>query len=100
MTDSPITRSPDVPILSSLHSALLAAIHVHGPQSVMSLWQQTKCQPLAAVFVAIGELADSGYIEKSYANASYWQLTEKGRQRIAPAGEQEVPCTNHHRQMF
>jgi predicted transcriptional regulator len=65
--------------MTVLQSTILTAIQRHGPQSGMALWHQTKCQPLSAVLVAIGELSDSGHIEKSYANRGYWQLTEKGR---------------------
>ncbi len=92
--DHAITGSPDHPILTALHSLILTAIHRHGPQSDMSLWHQTKCQPLRAILVAIAELCDDALIQKTLANASYWQLTEKGQKSIAAsnaaANAQEV----------
>jgi DNA-binding PadR family transcriptional regulator len=81
--------------MTSLWFTILSAIHHHGPQSDMSLWHQTKCQTLTAVLVAIVDLEDEGYVEKALhlsnvrANASYWQLTEKGRQYIAGNKQQQ-----------
>lgn len=86
--------------MTSLQSLILSAIRHHGPQSIMSLWHHaSQCQPLAGVVVAVGELSDDGFIEKTTTHAAigttlkligYWQLTEKGQQYIA--AQEAAPC--------
>jgi hypothetical protein len=109
MTDHPITRSTDSPILTSLQSFILRTIHRHGPQSDMGLWHNSaKHESLKAIIVAVGILADENFIERTpthkipqrysvptgspRGSMQWWQLTQKGQQHIAALGAADAAC--------
>lgn len=87
--------------MTALQLLILSTIQRHGPQSDMSLWGNTRCESLTAVYLETSTLEEEGFIEHTPAHnrpqrfpmandpVTYWQLTEKGRQIVAGKKEKQ-----------